>query len=192
MEKFYLEEPSLKRQDEAFHYIIEHEMYGSKFYGTGGMANYKNNYKFWLYRIEQDAKCVPSEERVPCKTYFLIRDNDNRIIGMINIRLVLNERFRIKGGHIGYGIRPTERNKGYNKINLYLGLEICDQYNIEKALLDARLDNPGSWKTMEALGGKRIKEYILDNEELVKYEINVKESLEKYKDVYGKYLIKKR
>lgn len=26
------------------------------------------------------------------------------------------------GGNIGYGIRPTERRKGYNKMNLYLGL----------------------------------------------------------------------
>ena len=30
----------------------------------------------------------------------------------------LNEAMLRFGGHIGYGIRPSERRKGYNKINL--------------------------------------------------------------------------
>ena len=44
---------------------------------------------------------------------------------MINIRLALNESLKKYGGNIGYCIRPVERGKGYNKINLYLGLKIC-------------------------------------------------------------------
>ena len=38
---------------------------------------------------------------------------------MINIRLALNERPRRFGGNIGFSIRPSERGKGCNKINLY-------------------------------------------------------------------------
>lgn len=60
---------------------------------------------------------------VPNKTFFLIRCEDNKIVGMINIRLELNEKLKNSGGHIGYSVRPTERRKGYNKINLYLGLK---------------------------------------------------------------------
>jgi predicted acetyltransferase len=53
------------------------------------------------------------ENRVPAYTYFYVREDDNKIIGMINIRLALNDFLRNEGGHIGYCVRPTERNKGY-------------------------------------------------------------------------------
>ena len=39
-------------------------------------------------------------------------------------------------------------NKGYNKINLYLGLKICQEYNIKMVFIDAAKDNPASWKTI--------------------------------------------
>lgn len=106
---------------------------------------------------------------------------------MINIRLVLNENLKKFGGHIGYSIRPTERNKGYNKINLYLGLKICQNYGIKKVLMDADKDNPASWKTMEALGGINTKEFF-DNENahcIVKdYEIDVNKSIEDNAHIY--------
>ena len=58
-----------------------------------------------------------NEEKVPAETYFLVRKRDNKIVGMINIRLQLHEKLKEFGGNIGYSIRPTERRKGYNKIN---------------------------------------------------------------------------
>ena len=115
------------------------------------------------------------------------RKNDNKIIGMINIRLALNEHLKKFGGNIGYCIRPTERKKGYNKINLYLGLKVCQRYGIKEALLDADTDNPASWKTMEALGGIKTREYFDDEEAhcMVRdYKINVDESIEKYSSIY--------
>ena len=109
---------------------------------------------------------------------------------MINIRPVLNERLRKYGGHIGYSIRPTERRKGYNKINLYLGLKLCDEFGIDKVFMDADLDNPASWRTMEALGGVRIRQYYCeeDQSEMVDYNIDVKNALETYRDVYEPYV----
>ena len=50
---------------------------------------------------------------------------------MINIRTALNERLSKFGGNIGYGIRPTERRKGYNKINLYMGLIEAQKLGLE-------------------------------------------------------------
>ena len=98
----------------------------------------------------------------------------------MNIRLALNEKLKQYGGNIGYSIRPTERGKGYNNINLYLGLKVCDAHGIEEVLLDADLDNPASWKTMEFFGGKRIREYFseYDKTVIVDYKINVKNALE--------------
>ena len=54
-------------------------------------------------------------------------------------------------------------------------------------LMDADADNPASWRTMEALGGKRIREFY-DEENahcMVRdYEIEVNESLDTFSCVY--------
>jgi len=194
MEKFYHEIPSIERKKEAIEYIKEHLEYNSDINGSGGLDRYIDDYEGWLEKLEKDYVQIPNEEKVPGRTYFLVRENDNRIVGMISVRTVLNEKLKKFGGNIGYGIRPTERKKGYNKTNLYLGLKVCDEYGIEKALLDADLDNPASWKTMEALGGKRVKEYYNEQIEcvVVDYEIDVKKSLEKYKDIYEPYVVKEK
>ena len=180
-ERFYLEVPSMKRKKDAIEFIEEFNEYNSGINGVGGLHRYLDNYEGWLEKLEKDYHRMPSDEKVPARTYFLVRENDKRIVGMINIRLALNEQLRKHNGNIGYGIRPTERGKGYNKINLYLGLKVCMQYGIEDVLMDANLDNPASWRTMEALGGKRTDEYYDEEKEhamVVKYVINVKDALE--------------
>ena len=186
MERFYLEVPSLERKEEALEYIREHQEYNSNINGCGSLDDYVDNYEEWLVKLESYRSENPSNGWVPSETYFLIRESDNKIIGMINIRLRLNETLIKHGAHIGYGIRPTERRKGYNKINLYLGLKVCREHNLEEVLLDANLSNPASWKTMEALGGTRIGEYIdeEDNERTVKYSIPVEKAIEEHKNIY--------
>lgn len=187
MEKFYYEVPSIKRKKEAIAFINEFYKFKSDINGIGGLQRFLDNYEGWLEKLEEDYKRIPNEEKVPARTYFLIRSNDNKIIGMINIRLALNERLKKYGGHIGYSIRPTERGKGYNKINLYLGLKVCQKHGIDKVLMDADKDNPASWKTMEALGGVNIREFYDDENAhcIVKdYEINVNESIRNNSIIY--------
>lgn len=190
MDIFYLEEPNINRKNEAIEYINEHYKYNSNINGSGGIKRYVDNYEGWLEKLDNDSNLIPTEEKVPARTYFLIRENDNRIVGMINIRLTLNERLRKNGGHIGYGIRPTERGNGYNKINLYLGLLVCHEYGIKEVYLDADELNPASWRTMEALGGVLVEKYNDEDMLVRKYSINVEESLNKYKNIYSKYISK--
>lgn len=111
---------------------------------------------------------------------------------MINIRLALNESLKKYGGNIGYSIRPTERGNGYNKINLYLGLKVCKKYGIDEVFMDADKDNPASWKTIESLGGRNIREYFEDEFDhcIVKdYIINVNNAIDSNKDKYEPYII---
>ena len=152
---------------------------------TGGVQIGSATVYRQLEKLEADYVRVPDEKKVPARTYFLVRESDKRIVGMINIRLTLNEDLSKHGGHIGYSIRPTERGKGYNKINLYLGLKVLDTFGVKTAFLDAGLDNPASWKTMEALGGVRVREYFDDEEAhctVVDYNIDVKKALEEHKE----------
>ena len=162
MDRFYFEVPGIGRKEDAIDYIREFLEYGSEINGAGGLHRFLDDYEGWLKKLDLDYIQVLNEERVPARTYFLVRESDSRIVGMINIRLALNKRLSHYGGHIGYSIRPTERGKGYNKINLYLGLKVCRKYGIERIFMDADLENPASWKTMEAFGGVRIREYYDD------------------------------
>ena len=183
MERFCFEIPGIGRKEDAIDYIREFLEYGSEINGTGGLQRFLEDYEGWLEKLNADYIRVPGEEKVPARTFFLVRENDSRIVGMINIRLALNERLSHYGGHIGYSIRPTERGKGYNNINLYLGLKVCRKYGIERIFMDADLENPASWKTMEAFGGVRIREYYDDVNAhctVVDYNIDVSRALDSH------------
>lgn len=190
-EKFYLEEPTMERKEDAIAYIQEFYEYNSSINGTGGLQRFLDHYEDWLDKLQKDYHMIPNEERVPARTYFLVRKSDKRIIGMINIRLVLNEKLKKLGGHIGYSIRPTERGKGYNKINLYLGLKICQKYGIQKVQMNADKENPASWRTMEALGGVNTREFFDDENAhctVKDYEIDVNESIAKFAETYEPFM----
>lgn len=189
---FYLEEPTIERKKDAIDYISEFLKYDSDINGTGLLDKYlkEESYENWLIYLSkvQNKDYAYSINFVPNRTFFLIREEDNKIVGMINIRLELNEKLKNSGGHIGYSIRPTERRKGYNKINLYLGLKKCFEYNIKDAWLDCVVSNLGSVKTIQALGGNLLKEDFSDKygEVVQMYTINVIESLNKYSSIYDK------
>ena len=185
MEKFYFEIPGIERKEDAADYIREFREYQSEINGTGGLDRFvdSGDYEGWLEKLSMDYTRIPDEKRVPARTYFLVRESDSRIVGMINIRLALNERLSHYGGNIGYSIRPTERGKGYNNINLYLGLKVCRKYGIERIFMDADLENPASWKTMEAFGGVRVREYYDDVNAhctVVDYNIDVNQALDSH------------
>lgn len=191
MEQFYLEIPSSKRKNEIIDYFDEFVMYNSDINGSGGLDKILSGYTFEQaldrclnMRNEEYAKKLG---RCQAKTFLLIRANDNKIIGTINIRWNLTEKMKQFGGNIGYGIRPTERRKGYNKVNLYLGLIEAQKLGLDKVMLDCDVKNLGSDKTILALGG------ILERTEVDPYNgiltnvywINVDESIKKYKETFG-------
>ena len=195
MEKFYLELPSLERKNEALEYIEEFYKYDSQIHGTGSLdreLKKGKTYEEWLSNNIKlhDKNYALEKGLVPAYTYFLIREDDNKLIGMIDLRLGLNDYLRNFGGHIGYSIRPTERKKGYNKINLYLVLQEARRYNLDKVLITCADSNDGSRKTILSLGGKFEKSNFneSDNETMELYWIDVNESIEKHKDIYGQYV----
>ena len=195
IEKFYLENPSMERKNDVIEYMNEHVKYNSAINGTGSFDYVLEGETYEecmdrYYKI-QDNEYAKSIDRCPGKTYFLIRKNDNKLIGMINIRHHLSPKMLVHGGHIGYGIRPTERRKGYNKINLYLGLlKALEEFNLDKVMLDCDVKNLGSDKTIQALGGVLERTDIDDYDGALTnvYWINTKDSIRKYKDVYQKYM----
>ncbi|MDD2681992.1 MAG: GNAT family N-acetyltransferase [Bacilli bacterium] len=95
---------------------------------------------------------------VPDSTYFCLDEDRNIFIGAVNIRHYLNEKLLKNGGHIGDGIRPSERNKGLGTKMVELALEKCKELKIKKVLMVCNKNNVASAKTIIKNGG------ILENE----------------------------
>jgi len=194
MEKFYFEAPSMERKGEIIEYLDEFVKYGSDINGSGSLDKIYDGYTFEeaLDRClkMEDEEYAKSVGRCQGKTFLLIRENDNKIVGTINVRWNLNEAMLRFGGHIGYGIRPTERRKGYNKINLYLGMLEAKKVGLEKVMLDCDVNNLGSDKTLKALGGKLERTEVDPSDGILTnvYWFNVDETIEKYKNVYEPYI----
>ncbi|TDF96652.1 GNAT family N-acetyltransferase [Paenibacillus piri] len=95
---------------------------------------------------------------VPASTYWLI-DAGHQVVGAVNIRHRLNPKLLNSGGHIGYGIRPSERRKGYATALLGLALQQAARLGISKALLCCDSGNIGSERTILKHGGVFESEY---------------------------------
>lgn len=95
---------------------------------------------------------------VESSTFWLV--SDNKLIGAIDIRHRLNEALAYRGGHIGYGIRPSERRRGYSTLMLSLALRECEKIGLSKVLITCSKSNIGSSKTITNNGG------ILDSEDI--------------------------
>ncbi|WP_456271394.1 GNAT family N-acetyltransferase [Bacillus sp. AK031] len=104
---------------------------------------------------------------VPDSTYWLV-DTDQAIVGAVNIRHSLTENLMNAGGHIGYGIRPSARRKGYATQILSLSLEKTKELGIEKVLVVCDEGNIGSEKTILKNSGKADADYIEENGNVIK------------------------
>lgn len=95
---------------------------------------------------------------VPDSTFFCFDEERNMIVGAVNIRHYLNDLLLLNGGHIGDGVRPSERRKGIATKMIALALAECRKLGIKKVLMVCDKENMGSAKSIQNNGG------ILENE----------------------------
>lgn len=142
-----------------------------------GLANLEEatSYEEWIQEKENERKGINLKEGfVPATTLFLKRESDDKICGSVGIRHELNEFLLNYGGHIGYSVTPSERGKGYGKLQLKLALDEAKKIGIEKCLITADVKNIASNKTILSAGGVLENTVLWNEEDLNRYWINLK------------------
>ncbi len=154
MDKCRLIKPDISRAEDIRDFRSEMLQAGSSMDGTGPLARMEN-IEEWLEfnRMLENEDTVPAH-LVPADQYIFVREYDNRIVGMIQIRRRFNEVLEKYGGNIGYSVRPSERRKGYAKQMLAACLPLCKAIGLDRVLVTCIEGNEGSRRTILANGGE--------------------------------------
>ena len=115
------------------------------------------------------------ESLVPDSTFFCLDDERNIFVGAVNIRHWLNEGLLLNGGHIGDGIRPYERRKGFGTKMISLALEECRRLGIDRVLMVCDKENIASAKTIMNNGGVLENEIVVEGITEQRYWIDLNE-----------------
>lgn len=120
------------------------------------------DYTEWLEHTKKYRRVeTAGEDWVPSTTFFAVRKEDKKIVGMIDIRHHIRHPFLLEyGGHIGYAVRPSERRKGYASEMLALAIDYAKEIGLDKVMLGCYTDNAGSVKTIQKCGGKLVEEKL--------------------------------
>lgn len=159
MENLLLVRPTQDMEPLARDYQREHLAHGeTELHGSALMDALP--YPEWVQRTLDNAE--PSTVHsgwVVADTFFVLRQSDGQVIGMTDIRHSLDTPFLSEvGGHIGYGVRPSERRKGYAAAILGLALDHARSLGLPRVMLSCFSDNEGSRKTILRRDGKKERE----------------------------------
>jgi len=156
MSKLILVRPTQSHIPEIQAYREECLAHDSHTHGDSGLYKY-NDIAAWVNfcHLMRRKETAPNPKWVEADQFMLMRDGEPQILGMINFRHYLTEGYLAEhAGHIGFGVRPSERRKGYAKAMLSLCLEECRALGLARVLLTCDIDNHGSRGTIKACGGK--------------------------------------
>jgi predicted acetyltransferase len=83
----------------------------------------------------------------------LAADVAGELVGRVSIRFELNEFFAERGGHIGYGVAPAHRRRGYASEILRQALVVIRADGVSPVLVTCDEKNVGSARAIERNGG---------------------------------------
>ena len=141
-------------------YIPQYEAYRREFLDFGGSMDGAGSLRrlesgrAWLDEVERFSRpeTVP-EGKVVSTQFILVREADDRLLGMLQLRHDLNDYLRRIAGHIGYSVRPSERRRGYAKRMLAMALDEARMLGLERVMISCSVENEASRRTILSNGG---------------------------------------
>ena len=151
-----LVEPTLEYEAQVMSYRKTFLDRGDSFDGCAGLED-TEDYRDWL-RFEARLSQKYGADYVPSTVRLAVRAEDNKLVGIIDLRHRLTPFLMGLGGNIGYSVLPEERGKGYAREMLKLMLQHCREQGFRKVLLTCDRENLPSARTILSNGG------VLENE----------------------------
>jgi predicted acetyltransferase len=129
-----------------------------KDYSENGNARYSNYttteaYRSFLNQLKKDATGIDLEPEREMQIAYWLRDESDELLGAIRFRPKLSDALYMEGGHVGYDVRPSARNRGLATRMLSLMLEKARRLGYERLLLMCGFDNAASGRVMAKCGG---------------------------------------
>lgn len=152
MDKLKLILPSLKYKEQILRYKNDMLKADSSMDGCGDLR--KIDVDAWLKNCRdwRVGKNLP-EGYIPSTQFICVRESDDRLVGMLDLRHKFTDFLFNYGGLIGDSIAVDERGKGYGKEILRLGLKKAKKLGLNKVLVTCLDTNTASRKCIEANGG---------------------------------------
>lgn len=142
--------PSLKYEESFYRYVKEladEDPYPYPLtFDYSDFAHYVT-----LLQHYSEGKALP-DSLVPNTTFWLIENNE--MVACSHLRHVLNDSLRFAGGHIGVGVRPSMRGKGYGRKILDLTLVKAYKMDISEVHVHCYESNLASRAMIESVGGQ--------------------------------------
>lgn len=111
---------------------------------------------------------------VPNSTYWLVLDEET-VVGVSNLRHELTPFLRHEGGHIGYGVRPSARGRGFGHEILRQTLRRAAELGLARILVVCDAGNEPSIRVILENGGELEADNIVahDGELMHRYWIDL-------------------
>lgn len=128
--------------------------YGERKIPGGGCLRTCGNVENWFESITllKNPDTVP-DGYVASTQFLYVRNSDEKIVGIVQVRHYLNDYLEKYAGHVGGSIRPSERRKGYSTAMLSDAVRYCGEIGITDVLVTCSDGNEGSRRTIIRCGG---------------------------------------
>ena len=156
-QKLHLRQPEASDREQVMAYREEFLTIDSRMDGTCALDQY-DDFDAWLANVRAySAPETTPAGKVPATQYLALDENEH-LVGMVNLRHCLNDYLLEFGGHIGYSVRPADRKNGYAIQMLKLALDEAKALGLDRVRIACDRYNIASAKTIQANGG------VLDGE----------------------------
>ena len=128
---------------------------------AGRIAAIADDFETHLSRLDNDGQGTFEEAGrtltyVPSNTFWLV--DGGQFVAAASIRARVDTHILAYfGGHVGYGVRPAMRGRGYGKRLFAESLKVCRGMGIGIARVSCAEENIGSRRVIEANGGVLLR-----------------------------------